>query len=114
MSSPTEPDSFPEPLPADLKALLELNEHAQTSLWKYDWHFYIVALIVAGWCFFIGWHSIGKNENQMIILIPLIVLTLVISVALHRFAELRAQRRLQLLLEVIRGLQRRELASPSA
>ncbi|HSI13731.1 MAG TPA: hypothetical protein VK961_16925 [Chthoniobacter sp.] len=108
MSSPTDPASFPDPLPADLKAILELNEHAEASSWKYDWHFYVVTLIVAGWWFFIAWQSIGKNENQVATLFPFILLTLVILMGLHVSAERRAQRRLQLLLTVIRGLQRRE------
>ena len=114
MSSPTDPASFPEPLPADLKAILELNEHAQASSWKYDWPFYVVTLILAGWWFFIAWQSIGKNENQVATLFPFVLLTLVIFIALHVSAERRAQRRLQLLLQVIRGLQRRAPASPNA
>jgi len=114
MSSPAAPASFPEPLPADLKAILELNEHAQTSSWKYDWHFYVVTLILAGWWFFIAWQSIGKNDNQVATLFPFVLLTLVILIGLHVSAERRAQRRLQLLLQVIRGLQRREPAPPNA
>lgn len=113
MASPTDPASFPEPLPADLKAILELNEHAQAGPWKYDGHFYVVTLILAGWSFFIAWQSIGKNENQVTTLSPFILLTLVILICLHVSAERRAQRRLQLLLQVIRGLQRREPATPS-
>lgn len=114
MSSPTDPTSFPDPLPADLKAILELNEHAQASSWKYDWHFYIVMLILAGGWFFIAWQSIGKNDNQVSTLFPFILLTWVILICLHVSAERRAQRRLQLILQVIRGLQRREPASPNA
>lgn len=88
--------------------MLKLNEDVQTSSWKHDWHIYVTSLIYSGWIFFFQWQSIGKSEHLATELVPFLFFALAISIGLHRSAERRAQRRLQLLLEVIRGLQRRE------
>jgi len=89
--------------------MLELNRDAQTSLWSHDWHFFFIFFIVIGYCLFITSQS---PEVRRVVwgLWPLLFLC-VILMAHQRAAERRAQRRLQLLLTVIRSLERREDAT---
>lgn len=108
MSSPDETAPLPDPLPAHLKALLELNRQAEISSWSHDWHLYMAFGIVIGFCLFGEWHPHNANSFWADEGPFLVICGLSLVVALHRAAEHRAQRRLQLLLSVIRGLERRE------
>jgi hypothetical protein len=109
MSSPADAASIPDPLPDHLKALLELNRDAETSSWAHDWHLYFAFCLSFGFYVFVGWHfrDAGPFSGAMG---PFLVM-LGVLVGFQRANERRARRRLQLLLTVIRSLQRRDEAS---
>jgi hypothetical protein len=109
MSSPSDPALFSEPLPEHLKAMLELNREAQTSLLKYDWHVLVIDIALIAYFVFIASRPHGLAPF-LPALAPFIIL-LGLTFGLQRTAERRAQRRLQLLLTVIRSLQPREDAA---
>ena len=101
MSSPIDAASLPEPLPAHLKALLELNREAETGLGGRDyWRAYSSFWILTALYGYIAWHS----HEAAVLFFGILVLVF----TLDGINQRRAQRRLQLLLTVIRSLQRRD------
>ncbi|EDY18697.1 hypothetical protein CfE428DRAFT_3734 [Chthoniobacter flavus Ellin428] len=109
MSSPTQPASFPDPLPDELKAMLELNRDAQSGIWGQYLFLNIVFWLVAGFLAAVIFHS-HLSPGLVNALFPCFLLQSAL-IGLQGAAERRAQRRLQLLLTVIRGMQHRKDAA---
>ncbi len=106
MSSPTETTPLPDPLPNHLKAMLELNRDAQTSLWGQYLFLNLVFWFVAGFLACVVWRY-RLPAGTLNVLMPYFILQSAL-IGLQGAAERRAQRRLQMLLDVIRDLQHQQ------
>ena len=89
--------------------MLELNRDAQSSSWGGYLLLNGVFWLVAGFVAFVIWHS-HLPPILVNALLPYFILHSAL-IGLQGAAERRAQRRLQLLLTVIRGFERREDAT---
>lgn len=110
MSSPTETTALPDPLPAHLKALLELNREAEgiPNTWsRFNSREYLSFFFAATLCGF----TLYFSHNAIVWFAGILSTVVTLHEIGERQARRRTQRQLQLLLTVIRGLERREAAA---
>jgi len=110
MFSPSDPASFPEPLPSYLKALLELEREAHADISTLEkWREFIrenwLVLFLAAVFVFIQWRSHDPTVSSLGMLV-IVYLVQAVSDQWDRRNQKRARRQLRLLLDVIHGLQR--------
>ena len=115
MSSPSDPASFPEPLPSYLTALLELEREAHAEIFTLEkWREFIrenwLVLFLAGVFVFILWRSHDPTVSSLGMLV-IVFLVQAAGDQRDRRNQQRARRQLRLLLDVIHELQRPRDAS---